>query len=165
MNHQLTATFAPLPNTLRAQESVMLVEELAGHEDVRVTSGQLQAIAVRFRAELEASLRRGGGAIVATVNDGILSVCVEQILTAAEHQLMRRAKGRAFFQHYVEKLAEQIAPNLLRHVEHILPCSATYMRVRVDSEQDSILFTFGLHPRPCAHLAIDSVEYQPLASA
>ena len=61
---------------------------------------------------------------------------------------MRRSEGRAFFQRYIEELAEQMHPDLKRHVEHILPYSVTYVRVVVDCDNDCILFHFGLYPRP-----------------
>ncbi|NJN82679.1 MAG: DUF2294 family protein [Caldilineaceae bacterium] len=115
--------------------------------DIRVTQGQLDAVAMRCREELGASLRRTGTATIATIRDDVLSVRVEHSLTAAEHHLMRRASGRDFFQHYIEELAEQMYPDFSRHVEHILPCSVTFTRVKVDCESDSIVFQFGLRPR------------------
>lgn len=113
----------------------------------RVTPGQLEAIAMRCREELERSLRRTGTGAIATLAENILTVRVEHSLAAAEHNLMRRAAGREFFQHYVEELAEQIYPDFARHVESILPYAVTYTRVRVDCDSDSIIFTFGLRPR------------------
>ena len=83
---------------------------------------------------------------MATLNDNVLTVRVEHSLAAAEHQLMRRETGRAFFQHYIEELAEQMYPEFRRHVEHILPCRVTYVQVKVDCDADSIVFTFGLRP-------------------
>ena len=124
-----------------------LITSATAADGVRVTSGQLQAVAMRCREELDASLRRTGTAAVASVQENVLTVRVEHSLAAAEHHLMRRAEGRAFFQHYVEELAEQIYPDFLRHVEQILPCTVTYMRVKVDCDSDSIVFTFGLRPR------------------
>ncbi|MEZ4709840.1 MAG: Na-translocating system protein MpsC family protein [Caldilineaceae bacterium] len=113
-----------------------------------ITAGQLDAIAMRCREELDASLRRSGTAATATIKESILTVCVEHSLAAAEQNLMRRAAGREFFQRYIEELAEQIYPSFARHVEHILPYAVTYTRVKVDCDQDSIIFTFGLRPRP-----------------
>jgi hypothetical protein len=83
---------------------------------------------------------------VASLHDDILTVEVEHSLTTAEHQLMRTAAGRAFFQHYIEELAEQIYPAFAYHVQHILPCQVRYTRVRVDCERDSIIFHFGIRP-------------------
>ena len=115
---------------------------------VRVTEGQLDAVAMRCREELAISLRRTGTGTVAILKENVLTVRVEHSLAAAEQQLMRRSEGRAFFQHYIEELAEQIHPDLKRHVEHILPYSVTYVRVVVDCDNDCILFHFGLYPRP-----------------
>lgn len=115
---------------------------------IRVTSGQLEAIAMRCHAELKESLRRGGTAAVAVLKENVLTVSVEHILAAAEQNLMRRSAGREFFQHYMEELMEQIYPMIARHVEQILPYSVTYARVKVDCESDSIIFSFGLRPRP-----------------
>lgn len=115
-------------------------------EGVRITEGQLEAIAMRCRTELGHSLRRTGTGTVATLVGNVLTVRVEHSLAAAEHQLMRRADGRAFFQHYIEELAEQMYPEFRRHVEQILPCSVTFTRVTVDCESDSIVFAFGLRP-------------------
>ncbi|MEZ4657461.1 MAG: Na-translocating system protein MpsC family protein [Caldilineaceae bacterium] len=113
----------------------------------RITQGQLEAIAMRCREELDASLRRSGTAAVATIKENILTVQVEHSLAAAEQNLMRRTAGREFFQRYIEELVEQIYPTFARHVEHILPSTVTYTRVRVDCDSDSIVFTFGLRPR------------------
>ena len=115
-------------------------------EEVRITEGQLEAIAMRCRTELSHSLRRTGTGTVAKLVENVLTVRVEHSLAAAEHQLMRRADGRAFFQHYIEELAEQMYPEFRRHVEQILPCSVTFTRVTVDCESDSIVFAFGLRP-------------------
>ena len=115
---------------------------------VRVTEGQLEAIAFRCREELDASLRRAGTAAIAMLHENTLTVTVEHSLAAAEQHLMRRAAGREFFQHYIEELVEQIYPTFARHVEHIMPYTVTYTRVKVDCESDSIVFTFGLRPRP-----------------
>lgn len=114
---------------------------------VRATQGQLEAVAMRCREELDASLRRTGTAARASLKDDVLYVRVEHSLAPAEHNLMRRAAGRDFFQHYIEELAEQIHPAFQRHVENILPCSVTYIRVKVDCDDDCITFTFGLRPR------------------
>ena len=115
---------------------------------VRVTQGQLEAVAMRCREELASSLRRTGTDTVAMLKKNVLTVRVEHSLAAAEQQLMRRSEGRAFFQRYIEELAEQIHPDLKQHVEHILPYSVTYVRVVVDCDNDCILFHFGLYPRP-----------------
>jgi uncharacterized protein YbcI len=115
-------------------------------EEVRITEGQLEAIAMRCRAELDHSLRRTGTGTVTKLAENVLTVRVEHSLAAAEHQLMRRADGRAFFQHYIEELAEQMYPEFRRHVEQILPCTVTFTRVTVDCERDSIVFAFGLRP-------------------
>jgi uncharacterized protein YbcI len=114
---------------------------------VRVTQGQLDAVAARCRSVLDESLQRTGSGAVAALNAAALSLRVEHSLAAAEHQLMRRATGRELFQHYVEELAEQIYPDLTRHIESILPYAVTYSRVKVDCEGDCIVFTFGLRPR------------------
>ena len=114
---------------------------------VRVTQGQLDAVAARCRSVLDESLQRTGSGAVATLNATALSLRVEHSLAAAEHQLMRRATGRDLFQHYVEELAEHIYPDLNRHVESILPYAVTYSRVKVDCDGDCIVFTFGLRPR------------------
>ena len=111
----------------------------------RITQGQLEAVAMRCREELGRSLGRTGTAAIAEFNDSVLTIRVEHSLTAAEHQLMRRATGRAFFQYYVEELAEQMFPDFRHHVEQILPCAVTFMRVKVHCEEDCIIFTFGLH--------------------
>jgi uncharacterized protein YbcI len=128
-------------------------EEMGYVDDgqVRVTQGQLDAVAMRCREELAISLRRTGTDTVATLSENVLTVRVEHSLAAAEQHLMRRSKGRAFFQHYIEELAEQMHPELKRHVEHILPYSVTYVRVVVDCDDDCILFRFGLYPRPSWH--------------
>ncbi len=115
---------------------------------VRVTQGQLDAVAMRCREELAVSLRRTGTDTVAMLAKDVLTVRVEHSLAAAEQHLMRRSEGRAFFQHYIEALAEQMYSELKRHVEHILPYSVTFMRVVVDCDNDCILFRFGLNPRP-----------------
>lgn len=114
----------------------------------RVTSGQLEAIAMRCREELNASLRRRGTAAFATIKENVLTVRIEHILAAAEHNLMQRASGRDFFQHYIEELAEQIYPTFVHHVEQILSHTVTYTRVKVDCESDSLIFVFGLRPQP-----------------
>lgn len=111
-----------------------------------VTNGQLEAIALRCREELHVSLRRAGTRAVASLEDRVLTVEVEHSLTAAEHQLMRTAAGRAFFQHYIEELAEQIYPAFAHHVQQILTCRVRYTRVRVDCDRDSIVFQFGVQP-------------------
>ncbi len=103
---------------------------------------------MRCREELAISLRRTGTNTVATLAEHVLTVRVEHSLAAAEQHLMRRSEGRAFFQHYIEELAEQMHSELKRHVEHILPYSVTFMRVVVDCDNDCILFRFGLTPRP-----------------
>lgn len=115
---------------------------------IRATPGQLEAVAMRCREELHASLRRMGTGSTATLRENILDVRVEHSLAPAEHNLMRRAAGRDFFQHYIEELAEQMHPAFQHHVESILPCSVTYIRVKVDCDDDCIVFTFGLSPRP-----------------
>lgn len=114
----------------------------------RITEGQLEALAMRFREELATSLRRAGTAATATLDENVLSVRIEHSLAAAEHHLMRRAAGREFFQHYIEELVEQMYPTFTRHVEHILPCSVTYTGVKVDCDNDCIIFTFGLRHHP-----------------
>ncbi len=129
----------------------ILTEQTQALDGIRITQGQLDAIAMRCREELDASLRRTGTAAVATLRENVLTVCIEHSLAAAEHQLMRREVGRAFFQHYIEELAEQMYPDFLRHVEGILPCTVTYTRVRVDCENDCILFVFGLRRRHRDH--------------
>lgn len=112
----------------------------------RVTEGQLDAVAMRCREELDVSLRRAGTNAVATLRDTQLIVRVEHSLSAAEQNLMRKAAGREFFQHYIEELAEQMYPTFAYHVQHILPCTVTYTQVQVDCESDSIVFRFGLRP-------------------
>lgn len=104
-------------------------------------------MAARCRSVLDESLQRNGSGAVAALNAAALSLRVEHSLAAAEHQLMRRATGRDLFQHYVEELAEQIYPDLTRHIESILPYAVTYSRVKVDCEGDCIVFTFGLRQR------------------
>jgi uncharacterized protein YbcI len=136
-------------STLRTEaisRDVRQVNEAGSTYDgqVRVTEGQLDAVAMRCREELAISLRRTGTDTVATLVQDVLTVRVEHSLTAAEQHLMRRSEGRAFFQHYIEELAEQIHSELKRHVEHILPYSVTYVRVVVDCDNDCILFRFGL---------------------
>ncbi|MCB0080813.1 MAG: DUF2294 family protein [Caldilineaceae bacterium] len=112
----------------------------------RITEGQLEAVAMRCREELDVSLRRAGTNAVATLRENQLTVRVEHSLSAAEQNLMRKAAGRAFFQRYMEELAEQVYPTFAYHVQHILPCSVTYTQVQVDCESDSIIFRFGLRP-------------------
>lgn len=112
----------------------------------RITEGQLEAVAMRCREELEASLRRFGTTAVAELQDNVLTVKVEHSLSAAEHNLMRKSAGREFFQHYIEELTEQMMPAFARHVQHILPCTVRYTRVRVDCDSDSIIFSFGVRP-------------------
>ena len=114
---------------------------------MRVTQGQLEAIAFRFREELKQSLQRAGTEAIATIDKNVLTVRIEQSLSTAEQQLMRRAAGRTFFQHYIEELAEQVYPTFTRHVEQILSCTVTYHSVKVDCESDCIVFTFGLRPQ------------------
>ncbi len=111
-----------------------------------ITPGQLEAVALRCREELATSLRRAGTKAVATLKENVLTVQVEHSLTAAEHNLMRKAAGREFFQHYIEELAEQIYPTFAYHVQQILPCTVHYTRVKVDCDSDSIIFSFGVHP-------------------
>lgn len=132
---------------------------------IRATQGQLEAVAMRCREELDVSLRRTGTAAIATLKEDILAVRVEHSLAPAEHNLMRRAAGRDFFQHYIEELAEQMYPAFQRHVESILPCTVTYTRVRVDCDDDAIVFTFGLRPRPTwkERLTADRENYAPYA--
>ncbi|MEM7134522.1 MAG: Na-translocating system protein MpsC family protein [Chloroflexota bacterium] len=84
----------------------------------RITQGQLDAVAMRCREELDVSLRRAGTAAIATIDENVLTVRIEHSLSAAEHQLMRRASGRTFFQHYIEELVEQVYPTFSHHVEH-----------------------------------------------
>lgn len=117
------------------------------HQPARVTQGQLDAVAMRCRAVLDDSLQRVGSAAVATLAENVLVLRVEHSLAAAEHQLMRRASGRQFFQHYVEELAEQIYPDFTHHIENLLPVAVTHNRVKVDCEGDCLVFTFGLRPR------------------
>ena len=112
----------------------------------RITEGQLEAIALRCREELDASLRRAGTNAVATLKENVLTVRVEHSLAAAEHNLMRNTAGREFFQHYIEELAEQIYPTFAYHVQQILPCTVSYTRVKVDCDSDSIIFNFGVRP-------------------
>lgn len=148
MNQRLATVETLSTETPTGGNDVLLRSPASTSEDVRITAGQLQALAMRVREELNTALWRSGDGAVATIKDSVLTVRVEHSLAAAEHHLMRRASGRAFFQHYVEELAEQIYPDLARHVEHILPCLVTYMRVHVDCEEDCIIFTFGLRPVP-----------------
>lgn len=112
----------------------------------RITDGQLQAVAMRCREELEASLRRFGTTAEAVLQDNVLTVKVEHSLSAAEHNLMRKSAGREFFQHYMEELTEQMMSTFVHHVQHILPCSVRYTRVKVDCDSDSIIFSFGVRP-------------------
>lgn len=114
--------------------------------DKRITQGQLDAVVFRLREELDKSLRRAGTAASASITENVLTVRVEHSLTAAEHHLMRRASGRTFFQHYIEELAEQVYPTFAHHVEHILSCTVTYTNVKVECENDRIVFAFGLRP-------------------
>ena len=123
-------------------------QTLSDGAEVRVTQGQLDAVAMRCREELASSLCRTGTGTVATLKDNMLTVRVEHSLAAAEQHLMRHSKGRAFFQHYIEELADQMHPDFKRHVEHILPYGVTYVRVVVDCDNDCSLFRFGLYPRP-----------------
>jgi uncharacterized protein YbcI len=124
------------------------MDRWSNQRTIRATPGQLEAVAMRCREELDVSLRRTGTGTTAAIKDDVLSVRVEHSLAPAEHNLMRRAAGRDFFQHYIEELAEQMHPAFQRHVESILPCTVTYIRVRVDCDNDCIVFTFGLRPRP-----------------
>ena len=124
----------------------------------RVTQGQLDAVALRCREELDASLRRAGTAAIATIDENVLTVRIEHSLTAAERHLMRRASGRAFFQHYIEELAEQIYPTFAQHVEQILPYTVTYTHVKVECESDSIVFTFGLRSQPSWAQAVNEMN-------
>lgn len=114
--------------------------------DERITEGQLEAVAMRCREELEASMRRFGTTAVAALQNNVLTVTVEHSLTAAEHNLMRKSAGREFFQHYMEELTEQMVPAFAQHVQQILPCMVRYTRVKVDCDSDSIIFSFGVRP-------------------
>ena len=114
----------------------------------RVTQGQLEAVAMRCQEEIQASLRRTSSHATATLKENVLTIRVWHTLAAAEHNLMRRAAGRDFFQHYIEQLAEQIYPLLTRHVQQILPCAVAYTRATVDNETDSLIFVFGLRLLP-----------------
>ena len=116
-------------------------------QQTRVTQGQLDAIALRCRQVLDQSMQRVGSDAVAALNEDVLTLRVEHSLAAAEHQIMRRASGRQFFQHYVEELAEQVYPEFTQQIEAILPYAVTYSRVRVDCEGDCIIFSFGLRSR------------------
>lgn len=115
----------------------------------KITSGQLEAVALRFRQELNELLQRKGTGATATIRDGVLTIDIAHSLSAAEHNLMRRTSGREFVQHYFEELAEQMYPNFVDHIEHILPVSVTYSAVRVDCDRDRILFSFGIRKNIC----------------
>ena len=145
-------------NGQNSSGSTSTITNVRQNDGIRVTDGQLDAIAARCREELYASLRRADTAAVATIDENVLTVRIEHSLTAAEHHLMRRAAGRVFFQHYIEELAEQIYPAFGRHVEQILGCTVTYTHVKVDCESDSIVFTFGLRPQPSWAQAMDEMN-------
>ncbi|MEZ4615910.1 MAG: Na-translocating system protein MpsC family protein [Caldilineaceae bacterium] len=137
----------PLQRNRSATAAAVL--SLSSHDRnwaTRITEGQLQAVALRCREELEASLRRTGTRAVASLQESVLTVEVEHSLSAAEHHLMRKETGREFFQHYIEELAEQMYPTFAHHVQQILSCAVRYTRVRVDCERDSIIFQFGVRP-------------------
>ena len=119
---------------------------------------------MRCRAELDHSLRRTGTGTVARLDENVLTVRVEHSLAAAEHQLMRRADGRAFFQRYIEELAEQMYPEFRRHVEQILPCTVSYTRVTVDCDSDSIVFSFGLRVSQPKRLYARQLPVKPVTS-
>lgn len=112
--------------------------------ELRISEGQLNAVAVNCKEELDASLRRTGTSAVATVSRDVLTVRFEHSLAAAEQQILRREAGRKIFQHYVEELAEQIFPEMRWHVERILRCRVNYVRANVDCDTGTIVFTLGL---------------------
>lgn len=117
--------------------------------DTKITSGQLEAVALRFHAELDNLFQRTGTGTIATLDNGVLSIEINHSLSAAEHNLMRRASGRDFFQHYLEELAEKMYPMFVKHIEDILPVFVTYSRVQVECVKDSIIFSFGVRTKVC----------------
>ncbi len=115
----------------------------------KITQGQLEAVALRFRGELEHSLHRARTSATAAISENVLIIEIAHSLSVAEHNLIRRTSGRSFFQHYVEKLAEQMHPTFVAHIEDILPVSVTYSCVRVEGDNDSITFSFGIRTHVC----------------
>ena len=126
---------------------------------LRITQGQLEALSARFHEEFDSSFQRAGTGVTATVDENVLTIVVHHSLAAAEHNLMRRTSGREFFQRYVEELAEQMYPTFVRHIEGILPCTVTYSNVKVDCENDSTAFSFGMRPKMCWSAAIAEANH------
>lgn len=126
-----------------------------------VTSGQLEAVALRFRVELDKSLHRSGTGAQAMIDGNVLTVEIEHSLSTAEHNLTRQAAGRHFFHHYIEELAEQMYPVLVKHIEDILPIYVTDPGVDVDCEKDSIVFSFSIRARNCwTETLLESAGYR-----
>lgn len=138
-------------------------EERAVSES-KITNGQLKAVALRFQADFENLLQRTGSGASASIVDNILSVKIEHSLSVAEHNLMRQTKGRDFFQHYIEELAEQMYPTLVEHIEDILPVSVTYSGVKVECAKDAIVFLFNIQTNRCwTQTLVESFNYKDYA--
>ena len=105
---------------------------------------QCEALAQEFLAAWQQAHGAPDGAASALVGPNSLAVLLEKAFSRAEHNLSRRPDTAALLKQYIQRLIDQIAPNVAGRVEQVTGRRVLTTGLNTDIEQNWVIIFFKL---------------------